>query len=101
MKNNLREILNVHKQTYNDFKIEDISDITKREAILSNIEEFYSYVNLNDVELRNELKDIGLNQRIRLDELDSESEEYFTLACRIEYWYTLTDDLKTCYIVGE
>ena len=98
----LTRILDEHIEKYNNLKIENNFDFLKREFKLKEIETYYSYKHLPDAELREELLKKAMEIREKKDQLEIEnrsSEEYYDYCCRIEYWFELTDELKTTFIL--
>jgi hypothetical protein len=96
----LSEILDQHKEKYNNLKIENNFDIIKREAKLNAIESYYSFGQLNDAELREKLIEVAHSIKINHDSVEKGTEYQYIFGCHLEYWYELTDELKKVYIVG-
>jgi hypothetical protein len=94
----LTQILDKHREKYNNLKIENNFDLLKREYKLKAIESYYSLNHLMDDELRKELLEKAYKFREDLDNSDRESEEHYDYACRLEYWFELTDELKEVHI---
>lgn len=101
MERRLIQILDEHRSKYNTMRIQTNLDIIKREAILKSIEEYYKLKKLDDEELRDKLSSIALDLRMRINSLDKSTEKYFVLSCELQYWYEITDAMKSVRIVGE
>jgi hypothetical protein len=98
----LTQILDKHVEKYNNLKIENNFDLLKREFKLKEIESYYSLKHLPDKELREVIFEKAVQIRKKKDQLEIEnrnSEEHYDYACRIEYWFELTDELKEVYIL--